>query len=111
MQMSGPSSGFLIGIFVWQRHQQQLPPDFTGVLVLILTLGCWAAPDGPAVPGPTRCFISAAIVKKACSTFVASLALVSSTCMPILSASSCQPNGVTQTRAITVNKRNDCYQN
>lgn len=60
---------------------QQQPLEFclTGVLALIFTLGLFSA---PADSGPTRFLISAAIVMKACSTFVAFLALVSRNGIP-----------------------------
>ena len=48
-----------------------------------------AAPGPDGAGGPTRFFISAAIVMNACSTFVAFLAEVSKNGMPNWSAYSC----------------------
>ena len=48
-----------------------------------------AAPGPEGAGGPTRFFISAAIVMNACSTFVAFLAEVSKNGMPNWSAYSC----------------------
>ena len=60
-----------------EKSQQQLNDDcwLTGVLELILMLACESIAADAA--GPTRVFISAAIVTNACSTFVAFFALVS----------------------------------
>lgn len=66
------------------------PPDcLTGVL-WILTLD-FSAPPAVA-PGPIRFLISAAIVMKDCSTFVAFLALVSKNGIPRESANSWENN-------------------
>lgn len=57
-----------------QALQQQPPPDCRTGVLSIFRLGL----SPPVVaPGPIRFLISAAIVMKACSTFVAFLALVS----------------------------------
>ncbi len=57
-----------------QALQQQPPPDCRTGVLSIFRLGL----SPPVVaPGPMRLLISAAIVMKACSTFVAFLALVS----------------------------------
>lgn len=57
-----------------QALQQQPPPDCRTGVLSIFRLGL----SPPVVaPGPMRFLISAAIVMKACSTFVAFLALVS----------------------------------
>jgi len=71
-------------------HIQQQPlelDDLTGVLALILTLDRWSAEDD--ADGPMRRLISAAIVRNACSTFVAFFALVSRNGMFSPSTNSC----------------------
>lgn len=69
-----------------QMGSQQQPPEagFTGVLSIFMVFS-----EPPAVaPGPILFLISAAMVMKACSTFVAFLALVSKKGMPRESANS-----------------------
>jgi len=84
MKMTSWTSSQTLG-----QSQQQPNPDcwLTGVLVLILMFACASAADAA---GPTRAFISAAIVTNACSTFVAFLALVSRNGMRSWSAYSCR---------------------
>lgn len=62
---------------------QQQPRD--GWLIEVVCPGLMVAPDcslAPAVEGPIRALISLAIIKNACSTFVAFFAEVSINGMP-----------------------------
>ena len=71
-------------LFISQQHPP--PPCFAGVLVIFTLLFC---PVTDAAGGPILFFISAAIVMKACSTFVAFFALVSRNGTASWSANSC----------------------
>jgi len=75
----------------WLDRTQQQPNEdcwLTGVLEFILMLD--RASVAADAAGPTRAFISAAIVTNACSTFVAFFALVSRNGTRSWSAYSCR---------------------
>lgn len=83
----GERDGFVCVCAHDQAVQQQPPPDCRTGVLSIFRLGL----SPPVVaPGPMRFLISAAIVMKACSTFVAFLALVSRKGIAKESANSCE---------------------